>query len=118
MSDSLRGGSTVGGYLIHHNGLSEAYLGGNKIVTIQTGSGTIPTSGWDTVTGDYTKRYSYAITGVLSTDIVDIYLDKDSQDTALDAEICPTSESYNGGVYIYAKTVPTTSISFSYTILR
>ena len=45
---------------------------------------------------------------------MDIALDKNSVDVAINAEMCPTTESYNGGVYIYTKTIPTDIIIFNY----
>lgn len=85
---------------------------------IVKGNGTIPITGWTTVTGDYVKRYAFAISGALATDTININIDKDALDVAQDAEICATSESYAGGVYIYAKTTPASAIPFSYVILR
>lgn len=87
-------------------------------IVIVRGTGTLPITGWATVTGDYTNRYDYAIAGVTIDDCIEVIPDKDAQDIAQTAEVCQTCEIYDGGIYIYCKTVPTGEIPFQYTILR
>lgn len=82
------------------------------------GTGSLPTTGWETTSGDYTKRYTFAITGVTADDVVNISIDKDAHDIAQGAELCPTSESYAGGIYFYAKNIPAAAIAFSYVVLK
>jgi len=81
------------------------------------GTSTIPTTGWVANTGDNTLKYNLAITEVLSTSWVDITIDKDYQDTALDAEINPTITEYNGGVTIYANVAPAVAIPIRYKVV-
>lgn len=82
------------------------------------GTSTIPTTGWVAHSGDNTLKYSLAIVGVMSTSWVDITIDKEYQDTALDAEINPTIEEYNGGVIIYANTAPAVAIPIRYKVVK
>lgn len=81
------------------------------------GTSTIPTTGWVANTGDNTLKYNLAIAEVLSTSWVDITIDKDYQDTALDAEINPTITEYNGGVTIYANVAPAVAIPIRYKVV-
>jgi len=82
------------------------------------GTGTIPTTGWVANTGDYALKLDYAITGVTATDVVDVVLDKDVHDVAGDAELCPTNESYAGGVTFFCKVTPTATMAFSYKVVK
>lgn len=82
------------------------------------GTGTIATTGWETVSGDYTKRYTFAITGVTATDVVSVAIDKDAHDVVQAADFCPTNESYAGGIYLYAKSIPASAIDFSYIVFK
>lgn len=81
------------------------------------GTSTIPTSGWVANVGDNTLKLDLAITGVLATSWVDITIDKDYQDTALDAEINPTITEYAGGVTLYANTAPAVAIPIRYKVV-
>lgn len=81
-------------------------------------SGTIPTSGWVSNTGDYPYKLDLAISGVTATDVVLIFLDKEVADTGQDAGLCPTNESYAGGVTLFAKSVPAVAMDFSCKIIR
>jgi len=82
------------------------------------GTSTIPTTGWVANVGDNTLKLDLAITGVLATSWVDITIDKEFQDTALDAEINPTIVEYNGGVTLYANTAPTVAIPIRYKVVK
>lgn len=84
------------------------------------GTATIATTGWASeINGDYSYKLNIAIAGVLSTHIVDIKLDKSYVSSiVLTAGICPSNDSYDGGVTIYAKHIPTSPINFTYTITK
>lgn len=85
------------------------------------GTGQIPNTpaSWtDIIGGTYKKRYFFTIQGVTSSDVVDIALDKDSVDIAINADMCPTTESDDGGVYIYTKTIPANIITFNYIVFK
>jgi len=81
-----------------------------------TGALTIFTTGWVANAGDNTLKYNLAINDVLATSWVDISIDRDYQDVALDAEINPTIVEYDGGVTIYANTVPSVPIPIKYKV--
>jgi len=78
------------------------------------GDGIISTSTWIASSSEYTYEKSVAITGILSTDHININLDKNSQDTASDAELSPSADSYDGGVKMYCNTIPTANMGFSW----
>ncbi len=92
--------------------------GGDKIIGGYTGTGTIATTGWSANTGDYGYKLDIALTGITSSDIVNIQLDPDKIDVAEICELCPTCESYTSGITVYAKYIPTTSIDFSFYKVR
>lgn len=82
-----------------------------------SGIGTIPSTGWVANTGDYPYKIDVAISDVTVNDIVDTSIAPNDADIVFEAEICPTIDSYDGGITIYAKRVPTASISFTYMIV-
>lgn len=82
------------------------------------GTATLPTSGWVANTGDNALKYSLAIIGVLSTSWADVTIDKDYHDTALDAEINPTVEEYNGGITFFANSSPAVAIPIEYRVVK
>lgn len=82
------------------------------------GEGALPTAGWTTVGGSYPKRFSFSGANISEDDVVHVYIDKDAHDIADDAELCQTNESYSGGIYFYAKNVPTQVITFSYIVFK
>lgn len=86
--------------------------------SISSGTGTITTTGWVTNTGDYGYKLDLAISGILATDYVDIFIDNDDLDTAQTASISPNNSSYDGGVTLYAKSVPTSAMNFTYRRMR
>lgn len=77
----------------------------------------ISSSGWESVSGLYPKRYKLLIDGLKATDFVDITIDKNSMEIAQKAELCSTIEEADGFVYIYSKNVPTSSISITYKVV-
>lgn len=79
---------------------------------------TIPNTGWVSNVGDYVYKYNLAISGILSTDEVNVTILPDSLDVALSAELAPYVEEYAGGITFYAKSIPTESMSAKYTRLR
>lgn len=96
--------------------LDEYMLKAEDIDEIQSYSGTgiITITGWVANTGDYAYQLDISLSGVTVDKVVDIYIDKDSMDIASVCELCPTNESYNGGVILYSKYIPTSNISFTY----
>lgn len=77
----------------------------------------IPSSGWESVSGAYPKRYKLMVDGLKATDYLDIVIDKASMAVAQKAELCPTVEEGEGYAYIYAKRVPTSALSVSYKVV-
>lgn len=78
------------------------------------GTGIIPITDWTANIGDYAYKVSVVIDKIINSDIVNICIDKESIDIAASCAICPTNESYNGGIIIYAKKIPTEPIPFTY----
>lgn len=81
---------------------------------VKSGTGTIPITGWVANTGDYAYKLDLAITGIESSDVIQVAVNPDDMDTATTAQLCPTNDSYAGGITFYAKTVPADTIGFSY----
>ena len=79
-----------------------------------SGTGTIPITGWVANTGDYPYKVSIAISGVVSEDIVNTIIDINDIDVANANSLCSAVDSYAGGITVYAKTIPTATIGFSY----
>lgn len=82
------------------------------------GTGTITTTGWVANTGDYPLKLNLAVTGILTTDSVDVFINNDDQDVAQDAELSPNNDSYAGGITFYAKNTPAATIGFAFRRLR
>lgn len=82
------------------------------------GTGTITTTNWNTSSGGYRYQKDISISGLTSNQIINITIDKNSMTTAIDAVLCPTNDSYDGGFTIYAQFIPKSNINFSYTILK
>lgn len=77
------------------------------------GNGTISTSGWTTISarpwdseGIYLKRFAITIAEIKETDYVQFTIPLGDSD-----KIAPIHETYNGGIYVYAETIPTSNIS-------
>lgn len=81
-------------------------------------SQTIPSTGWGASSSDYAYELSFAITGLLTTDIVKVYLDKDSQDIAQAAELSSSNDSTSGYLVLYANNVPTESMTADIEVLH
>lgn len=82
------------------------------------GTGTIPTTGWSTINGKYKYSINITIPNVTSDNIVNMTIDKDSVDVALRANMCPTNESFTGGITVYSMFIPKSAINFTYTVLK
>lgn len=97
--------------------LSEYMLSAEDLNTY--GTGIIEMTGWSVLTNNkykYSKNVSvYLLT---SDNIINITIDKDSLDVALNAGISSTNESYAGGFTIYSMRIPESAIDFTYTILK
>lgn len=79
---------------------------------------TIPNTGWVANTGDYVKKLDLAISGVLATDYIMIDILPDYEDIAGVADISKYCLEYAGGITLYAKNVPSASMSAKYTKIR
>lgn len=90
----------------------------NEITGVIKQNITIPSTGWVSNTGDYAYKYNLAVSGILSTDEVNVTILPDFLDVANDAELAPYVDEYSGGIIFYAKNVPTEDISAKYTRLR
>lgn len=90
----------------------------NKSDKINSVSSTIPTSDWvaDSTYSDFPYRYDLKITDVTANDFVTIIVSPSSFSVAEACNLCPTNESAAGIVKIWAKTVPTASISIEYRV--
>lgn len=62
----------------------------------------------NTTYADYPYRAAVALTGVLASMIPDVVL---ALDDASSGNFAPVSECYNGGIYLYAASVPDTAIT-------
>lgn len=62
----------------------------------------------DTTYQDYPYRAAVALTGVLASMIPDVVL---ALEDATDGNIAPVAECYNGGIYLYAASVPDAAIT-------
>lgn len=85
---------------------------------IVRGTATIPTTGWTTHTGDSVYKCNIAIANVISSDWVDVVIDLEYQDTAQAAEINPTTIEYDGGITVYANTVPAVAIPIKFKVVK
>ena len=81
-------------------------------------STSITASSWVANSGDYPYKKNHAISGVLSTDEVNINILPDYLDIASGAEMAPYCEEYNGGITLYSKSIPSGTIVAKYTIWR
>lgn len=82
------------------------------------GTGTITNTNWNTSSGGYRYQKDVLISGLLSSHIINITIDKSSMITAIDAVLCSTNDSYDGGFTVYAQFIPKSNIDFTYTIFK
>ena len=97
---------------------SLAYLADNKATQYEGTGLTISTSGWAANAGDYPWKKDVNITGMLASDRAIVFIDKESLDTAEDIELSTAADTYAGGITFYAQSVPATSITFDWEVVR
>lgn len=90
---------------------SRSFTTGNT-ASVQA-SVTVATSAWssvsaDTVVKDYAYKASVSVTGMTANHVPEVMF---SLADATSGNFAPVSVSYSGGVYIYAKEVPSSSVS-------
>ena len=108
--------STIAGYTGSGGSGYTGSIGYTGSFLIITSTNTIPTTGWVSNTGDYAYKLDMAISGILSTDLVEVSIDKDSLDDAFSTQLCSTVESFTSGITFYAKTIPTVAMPFTWTV--
>lgn len=91
--DELTGGSGSGG-----SGVAELDI-------------TVPTTGWtDSDSGTYSKACTISVSGVTSDMVPDIVFSIDYLDALTACGFATTCESINGGIVVYAQSVPASAI--------
>lgn len=83
-----------------------------------TGSITIPNTGWVANTGDYAYKLNLAISGMLATDSITVNITQDYLDVANACDMASYTLEYAGGTTLYAKSIPSASMSATYVIIR
>jgi len=80
---------------------------------------TIPTTGWETETGNsyYNKFYDIPVTGITANDIAVITISASSMSVAVECGLCQTNETFIGKIRIRSASIPTNAISAQYCIL-
>jgi hypothetical protein len=76
--------------------------------------GVIPTTGWVSNTGDYAYRVDIPVTGITSANLVTLFMDKEYVDVANIAKICPTVETFDGIIRVFAQNIPVDNIPFTW----
>lgn len=97
--------------LITYDGsASKSFTTGNT-ASVQA-SATVATSAWSSITAvnDYAYRASVSVTGMTANHVPEVMF---SLADATSGNFAPVSVSYAGGVYIYAKEVPSASVSIT-----
>lgn len=84
-----------------------------------TGTITTDNTGWTQASygADYQYRKQIAIAGVTNADFPSIAFNLATKEIASDAGMSHV-ESYNGGIYLYAESLPTADVTFDYDIER
>lgn len=80
------------------------------------GTAIIPTTGWNSHAGDYAWTLNLDIAGISDLDFVDVIVDLEDIDTAIDCELAPTIANYVGGITFYAKSIPSAPIGITYAV--
>lgn len=97
---------------IYHRTASElkSDIGAGNCDRIVVSSISISTSAWvsNTTYSDYPFRASVSISGVTTSYVPEVIF---SMTDATSGNFAPVCETYNGGVYIYAKEKPTTTVT-------
>ena len=83
-------------------------------MTYKKTGATIATSAWakDSSSGYY--RAKYADTNITASLVVNASFNLASLTVAQNAGVLPITESISGGFYIYAKSIPTSSLTFDF----
>jgi hypothetical protein len=84
------------------------------VVNAMTGSATIPIEGWVAIEGDYSYKLDLVIDGIVADSSVTVAIDKNNQEAAVAAGLCPVNDSYDGGITLYAQFVPEAIIEIDY----
>lgn len=80
--------------------------------SVQTYSGSLPTSGWTSSSGQY--YYQHSISGITSSSVIMVVPQWSNQSSQQSSWNNLTNiQSYNGYVRFYASAVPTTSINYT-----
>lgn len=66
----------------------------------------------------YNYRCDILVDGLKSTDIATVSVSPGSQSVAANCGLCPTNETLNGKIRLFAKNIPSDSISGEYYILE
>ncbi len=97
-------------------------LGGHNpdyFAVIQKHNLTISNSGWgDSGDSQYSKRKAVTLSGVTTSDIVDVNIHRTSYAVAQDAGLASFTETYNGGFYLYAENAPDGSITATVKVVK
>lgn len=77
---------------------------------------TVPTTGWgiDEASESYPNYYDITAAGVTAKDRADIAIAPNSMDAAVACGMCPTSETLEGKIRVWARSVPTDAIVAEY----
>lgn len=77
---------------------------------------TVPTTGWgiDEASESYPNYYDIIAAGVTANDRADIAIAPNSMDAAVACGMCPTSETLEGKIRVWARSVPTDAIVAEY----
>lgn len=86
--------------------------------TLFSAMGIIPTTGWVVNSGCFGNKINLPISGVLETDSIDIFITNDDLVIAQMASLSVNNDSYDGGITLYCKTIPTAPINFTYRGMR
>ena len=77
---------------------------------------TIPTTDWgvDDASDSYPNYYDISVEGVTAADRADIAIAPNSMDAAIVCGFCPTNETLEGKIRVWARSVPTEAIAAEY----
>ena len=78
---------------------------------------TIPATGWQTNAGDYAYKIDIANEDITADMVPMLTIEPDSLDTAAACGICPTCETVEGALRVYAQTVPEVSLAAHLTVI-
>ena len=81
---------------------------------------TLPTTGWVNDTSedsDYKYYYEISVTNLTANDVVNVNLALSSLSVAENCGLCQTTKSFSGKFRIYAKSIPSQSLSIEFYVL-